>query len=81
MFPYSQLITAWTEDTDEENIIKIFFSTHLATIQGYNLKPLYQALTNQTVKSITAQDERYFNLSSGKKVFVKKIEIEWKGKN
>ena len=80
MFPYSQLITAWTEDTDEENIIKIFFSTHLVTIKGYNLKPLYQALTNQTIKSLTAQNVQYFNLSE-KKVFVKKIEIEWKKNN
>lgn len=78
MFPYSQLITAWTEHTDEENVIKIFYSTHLITVKGFNLDTIYEALEKQNLKSLTAQDERYFNLSNEKKVFVKGIEIEWK---
>ncbi len=78
MFPYSQLITAWTEHTDEENVIKIFYSTHLVTFKGYNLDTIYEAIDKQNLKSLTAQDDRYFNLSNEKKVFVKGIEIEWK---
>ena len=78
MFPYSQLITAWTEHTDEENIIKIFFSTHLVTIQGYNLEAIFQALTNQSLKLITTQDERYFNKLKQKNMLIKKVVIDWK---
>jgi hypothetical protein len=81
MFPYSQLITAWTEDTDEENIIKIFFATHLVTIKGHNLKVIYEILTNQNVISMVAIDKRYFNISNEEKVFINEITIEWKRKN
>lgn len=79
MFPYSQLITAWTENTDEENVIKVFFATHVVAIKGLNLSVIYKALTNQNLISVVAQDERYLKASDQKKAFVKKIEIEWKG--
>ncbi len=79
MFPYSQIITAWTENTEEENVIKVFFSTHLVTIEGHNLNVIYEALTNQNLVSVFAQDERYLKATGEKKAFLKKIGVEWKG--
>ena len=78
MFPYAQLITAWTEHTDEENVIKVFFATHLVTIKGLNLSVIYEALTNQNLISVLAQDKRYFITEDEKKAFAKEIRVEWK---
>ncbi len=78
MFPYSQLITAWTEHTDEENVIKVFFSTHLVTIEGHNLNAIYGHIREQNLISVFAQDQRYLKSVGEKKVFIKELEIEWK---
>lgn len=78
MFPYSQLTTAWTEDTDEGNVIKMIFSTHVVTIKGHNLAKIYEAMEKHNLKAITAQDERYLKTIGEKNVFIKEIEIEWK---
>ncbi len=80
VFPYSQLITVWTEHTEEENVIKVFFATHLVTIKGLNLNVIYEALTSQNLLSMMAQDERYLKARDQKKAFVKGIEIKWKNK-
>ncbi len=77
MFPYSQLITAWTEHTDEENVIKVFFSTHQVTIKGLNLSVIYKTMTNQNLLSLSAQDQRYLKVKKQKKAFIKRIKIEW----
>ena len=81
MFPYSQLISAWTEHTDEENVLKVFFSTHLVTVKGHNLNAIYKHIREQNLVSVFAQDERYLKATGEKIAFVKVIEIEWKGKN
>jgi hypothetical protein len=78
MFPYSQLITAWTENTDQYNVIKLFFSTHLVTLKGYNLAKVYELIRLHKLEIIVARDERYMNRAKGKQAYVTGIEIEWK---
>jgi len=79
MFPYSQLITAWTEHTDQHNVIKLFFSTHLVILKGYNLAQVYELIRSQTLEIIVARDERYMNRTKEAQAYVTGIEIEWKG--
>tara|TARA_R110000868_G_scaffold1211_4_gene9401 strand:- start:15048 stop:15437 length:390 start_codon:yes stop_codon:yes gene_type:complete len=79
MFPYSQLITAWTEKTDEHNLIKLFFSTHHVTLKGYHLNSLYELIRQQNLEIVIAQDERYLNTSKDNQPYVIEIDIEWKG--
>ena len=81
MFPYSQLITAWTEHTDEENIIKIFFSTHLVTIKGYSLDKLYREFSKLSITNINGIDKRYYKDFEESIPFVYLIEINWKKNN
>ena len=79
MFPYSQLITTWTETADEHNLIKFFFSTHHVTLKGYNLNPLYELIRKQNLEIVIARDERYLNTSKDNQPYITEIEIEWKG--
>lgn len=80
MFPYSQLITSWTEKTDKHNIIKLFFSTHHVTLKGYNLNSLYELIRKHNLEIVIARDERYLNTSKDNQAYVIEIDIEWKGK-
>jgi len=78
MFAYGQLITAWTQIQDDKNIIKLFFSTHLVTIIGYNLSSIYEHIRRQDLELLMARDERYLNTAKEKQPYVTGIEIEWK---
>ena len=80
MFPYSQLITTWTEKSDEYNLIKLFFSTHLVTLTGYKLNGLYELIRKHNLEIVIARDERYLNTSKDNQLYVIKIDIEWKRK-
>ncbi|MCP9290543.1 hypothetical protein [Gracilimonas sediminicola] len=79
MFPYSQLITTWTEKSDEHNLIKLFFSTHHVSLKGFNLSTLYELIRQQNLEILIARDERYLNTSKDSQPYVIGIEIEWKG--
>lgn len=78
MFPYSQLITAWTEQTDEAQLIKLFLSTHHVTITGYNLGMIYDHIRSQDLALLMVKDQRYLNTAKQKQPYVTRIEIEWK---
>jgi hypothetical protein len=80
MFPYSQLITTWTEKTDEYNLIKLFFSTHLVTLKGYKLNGLYELIRKYNLEIVIAMDKRYLNTSKDSQPYVIEIDIEWKNK-
>ena len=79
MFPYSQLITTWTEKSDEHNLIKLFFSTHHVSLKGFNLSTLYELIRKQTLEIVIARDERYLNTAKDNQPYVIEIDIEWKG--
>lgn len=79
LFPYSQLITSWTEKTDEHNLIKLFSSTHLITLKGFNLNALYELIRKQNLEIVIARDERYLNTAKDNQPYVIDIDIEWKG--
>ncbi|MDD7887871.1 hypothetical protein [Flavivirga sp. 57AJ16] len=78
-FHYSHYITSWMGKENGERIIKIFFATHLVTINGYCLDEIYNHLTTLSVKSIKAHDQRYLNMVEENQPFAIQISIEWKG--
>lgn len=49
-FPYSHLSFIKLE----ANAITLSFSTHIVTIEGENLRPLYEALSDHSVRYVTA---------------------------
>lgn len=79
MFPYSQLITTWTEKSDEHNLIKLFFSTHHVALKGFNLSALYELIRKQNLEIVISRDERYLNTAKDNQPYVIEIDIEWKG--
>ncbi|GAB3040068.1 hypothetical protein [Spirosoma pulveris] len=56
---YAYLIAGEYEPNDEKNVIKLSFSSHSVTLQGYNLEPLFMALLDHLPRIITAIDPRY----------------------
>jgi len=79
-FSYAHYMTSWIGKDGDERVIKIFFATHLITIKGYCLDPIYDAIISLKLKKVKASDERYLNTSEDGKVFVSDIKITWKGK-
>lgn len=78
-FPYSHMLTCWFGKKTNKSVIKIFFATHLVTIEGYCLKEVYELLTEQRLKSLKALDIRYLQTGDMNNLFVSNITIEWKG--
>ena len=77
-FSYAHYMTSWIGKDGDERVIKIFFATHLITIKGYCLDPIYDALSSLKLKKVKASDERYLKTTEDGKVFVTDIEVKWK---
>lgn len=79
-FPYSHYLTSWLGMENEERVIKIFFATHMVTVKGFCLDDIYDHITQLSLKSIKANDNRYEQLKNlNSKAFVIDININWKG--
>jgi len=77
-FAYSHYLTAWLGKEGKERIIKVFFATHLVTIRGYCLDEIYKATLSQSLKMVTANDERYLSNVPEGNPFVTDVNIAWK---
>ena len=58
-FNYAYLIVGEFEPNDEKNVIRLGFSSHNVTLQGYSLESLFMALLDHLPRIITAIDPRY----------------------
>ena len=56
---YAYLVVADFEPNNEKNVIKLGFSSHNVTLQGYSLETLFMALLDHLPRIITAIDPRY----------------------
>lgn len=56
---YAYLVAGEYEPNDEKNMIRLSFSSHSVTLQGYSLEPLFMALLDHLPRIITAIDPRY----------------------
>ena len=77
-FSYGHFMTAWMGIKDDERFIKIFFATHLITIKGYCLDPIYDHFINQYLKILRVSDERYLDQVKEHEPFIVEINIVWK---
>ncbi|MFL1013247.1 hypothetical protein [Flavisericum labens] len=81
-FAYAHYMTAWIgidkESENNERYIKIFFATHLVTINGYCLDEIYNSLISFSLKSVKVIDDRYLDMAGDDESFVKDITITWK---
>ncbi len=73
---YAYLISV--EFLPEENTIILTFTTHTATLKGYLLETLYEALENHGPKRVREQDERYLATNQVSQPVVAEISIEIK---
>lgn len=80
-FPYSHYMSAWYEKEQDKNewYIKVFFATHMVTINGVCLEVIYEQLKQFSLKSLQAHDLRYVDDVPEGSPFVLSIIIEWKG--
>ena len=56
---YAYLVAGEYEPNGETNVIRLGFSSHNVTLQGYSLEPLFMALLDHLPRIITAIDPRY----------------------
>jgi hypothetical protein len=56
---YAYLVVGEFEPNDEKNVIRLGFSSHNVTLQGYSLESLFMALLDHLPRIITAIDPRY----------------------
>jgi len=54
-FPYSHYLSAWLDKEDEDRVLKIFFATHLITVQGYCLDEIYNPASSIQTRSSQSQ--------------------------
>ncbi|MDH7911352.1 hypothetical protein [Winogradskyella sp. SYSU M77433] len=77
-FSYAHYITSWIGKDGDERVIKIFFATHLVTIKGYCLDPVYEAVASLKLKKLKANNVRYIKSIEEGKTYIIMIEIRWK---
>jgi hypothetical protein len=73
---YSYLVSG--EYVPEENTITLVFTSHLVTLRGVNLEPLFMELMQHLPRIITCTESRYASLEEGK-TLVTTIEIKASG--
>lgn len=56
---YAYLVVGEFEPNDERNVIRLGFSSHNVTLQGYSLESLFMALLDHLPRIIIAIDPRY----------------------
>lgn len=71
---YNYLISG--EYFPEENRITLQFTTNTVTLEGYNLKPLYQSFIEHSPKIVIRIDGRYENILQSDNSVVIKIDID-----
>lgn len=73
---YAYLVVGEFEPNDEKNVIKLGFSSHNVTLQGYSLETLFMALLDHLPRIITAIDPRYVLDEDKQKSVVIEISLE-----
>lgn len=70
---YSYLISG--EFSPQENLITLFFSTHIVSIKGVDLSSLFEELFHQKLKMIRCGIERYAVIKKDAETFVSEINV------
>ena len=75
LFPYQHLVTASLAHGEQEETLRLTFSLHDVEIKGRNLRALFLAVQDFTVKWIRAMPVRYHALESSENGLVSSIRI------
>ncbi len=76
VFPYQHLVTATLDSADEEEILRLTFSSHDVEITGRNLRTLLLAVQDFAVKWLRAIPQRYEALGTSEDGVITRIRIE-----
>lgn len=71
---YAYLIGGEYDPEDSE--IKLTYTTHVVTLKGYNLEPLFESLMAQVPQKIYSEGSRYSDLENKVDTVVLEIHIE-----
>ncbi|MEQ9299221.1 MAG: hypothetical protein RIF33_11675 [Cyclobacteriaceae bacterium] len=75
---YAYLLSIELMTIDNEQQIKLLYSTHTVTVKGYCLTPIYELMRNDGLASLRANDNRYENLKEDNTPFIKEIDTVWR---
>ncbi|QMW05462.1 hypothetical protein [Spirosoma foliorum] len=74
-FNYSDLAWGDLMLTDSVNVLLLYFGGQVVTLKGYQLRSLFELLSNHIPKTITARNPRYYIDKEAQPIFVTEIHI------
>lgn len=78
VLPWVHFQYAWLERCEGDEIIRLFYSSHEASLQGVRLESLLESFAKFGVEWVRVYDRRYLELCPNEQPFVYKIEVEEK---
>ena len=75
-FPYQHLVNASLTNSERVETLRLAFSSHDVEIAGHNLRSLFLALQDFTVKWVRSMPERYHILAATNDGLITDIRIE-----
>ena len=78
MASYNHMIYARLERENNQQVIKLFQTTHMVLIKGYRLDFLYEKIIEQNLKFVKESAPIEISLADENEPFINAIEIEWR---
>lgn len=75
LFPYQHFVAALFTRNEQGEILRLRFSSDEVEIEGNNLRALFMALQDFTVKWLRVMPERYRSLDAGENAVVLNVRI------
>lgn len=76
IFPYAHFMFASLELSENQEILRVSFTTHDVRVRGRGLRPLLSALQKMSVDWIKPLPNRYEKLAAADAVFVTKVDVQ-----
>jgi hypothetical protein len=76
VFPYQHLVAASLVSTEQNEILRLLFSSHNVELRGRNLRALLLALQDFAVKWLRTMPERYQGLDTADNGVITAIQID-----
>lgn len=76
VFPYTHFVFASFERTEDQELLRISFTTHDVRIRGRGLLTLLSALQKMSMEWIKPLPNRYEKLAAADAVFISRIDVQ-----
>jgi hypothetical protein len=76
IFPYQHLVTTSLVSSEQNEILRLFFTSHNVELRGRNLRALLLALQDFAVKWLRTMPERYQDLDTADNGVITAIQID-----